>query len=115
MLLFVLYPSLIMICFHTGWKSLQGTEIGALIFIVVGSTFISYVLIVIGQKNLRPTVAGMYNYVQPLVASIVAVCWGMDTFNFVKIISVALIFGGVYFVTGSRSKAEMEAVAADKN
>lgn len=100
---------------HTEWKSLQGTEIGALVFIVVGSTFISYVLIVIGQKNLRPTVAGMYNYVQPLVASIVAVCWGMDTFNFVKIISVALIFGGVYFVTGSRSKAEMEAVAADKN
>ena len=100
---------------HTGWKSLQSTEIGALIFIVVGSTFISYVLIVIGQKNLRPTVAGMYNYVQPLVASIVAVCWGMDTFNFVKIISVALIFGGVYLVTGSRSKAEMETVTADKN
>ena len=100
---------------HTEWKSLHNTEIGALVFIVVGSTFISYVLIVIGQKNLRPTVAGMYNYVQPLVASIVAVCWGMDTFNFVKIISVALIFGGVYLVTNSRSKAEMEAVVADKN
>ena len=100
---------------HTEWKSLQNTEIGALVFIVVGSTFISYVLIVIGQKNLRPTVAGMYNYVQPLVASIVAVCWGLDTFNFVKIISVALIFGGVYLVTNSRSKAEMEAVVADKN
>ena len=100
---------------HTEWKSLQNTEIGALVFIVVGSTFISYVLIVIGQKNLRPTVAGMYNYVQPLVASIVAVCWGMDTFNFVKIMSVALIFGGVYLVTNSRSKAEMEAVVADKN
>ena len=100
---------------HSEWKSLQNTEIGALVFIVVGSTFISYVLIVIGQKNLRPTVAGMYNYVQPLVASIVAVCWGMDTFNFVKIISVALIFGGVYLVTNSRSKAEMEAVVADKN
>ena len=98
---------------HTEWKSLQNTEIGALVFIVVGSTFISYVLIVIGQKNLRPTVAGMYNYVQPLVASIVAVCWGMDTF--MKIISVALIFGGVYLVTNSRSKAEMEAVVADKN
>lgn len=35
---------------HTEWKSLQNTEIGALVFIVVGSTFISYVLIVIGQK-----------------------------------------------------------------
>ena len=100
---------------HTEWKSLQNTEIGALVFIVVGSTFISYVLIVIGQKNLRPTVAGMYNYVQPLVASIVAVCWGMDTFNFVKIISVALIVGGVCLVTNRRSKAEKKAIVADKS
>ena len=39
---------------HTEWKSLQNTEIGALVFIVVGSTFVSYVLIVIGQKKSTP-------------------------------------------------------------
>lgn len=61
---------------------------------------------------MRPTVAGMYNYVQPLVASIVAVCWGMDTFNLTKILSVVLIFGGVYLVTSSRSRADVEAAAA---
>lgn len=48
-------------------------------------------LIVVGQKLLRPTVAGMYNYVQPLVACIVAVLWGMDSFNWIKGVAVVLI------------------------
>ena len=49
-------------------------------------------LIIVGQKNLRPTVAGMYNYIQPLVATLVAVCWGMETFDPTKICSVLLTF-----------------------
>ena len=57
---------------------------------------------------LRPTVAGMYNYIQPLVACIVAVCWGMDSFNFIKGMAVIFIFGGVYLVTSSRSRKELE-------
>lgn len=75
---------------RTDWSSLHLPELGGLSFIVVGATFISYMLIVVGQKNLRPTVAGMYNYIQPLVACIVAVCWGMDSFNFIK--GMAVIF-----------------------
>ena len=93
---------------NADWGGLKAVEIGSLTFIVVGATFVSYMLIVVGQKNLRPTVAGMYNYIQPLVACIVAVCWGMDSFNTTKIIAVVLI-GGVYLVTSSRSRKEMEA------
>lgn len=96
------------------WAGLQWTEIGGLAFIVIGATFISYMLVVVGQKNLRPTVAGMYNYIQPLVACIVAICWGMDSFNLVKGIAVVLIFGGVYLVTASRSRKEMEAYEAER-
>lgn len=94
---------------NADWSGLKAVEIGSLTFIVVGATFVSYMLIVVGQKNLCPTVAGMYNYIQPLVACIVAVCWGMDSFNTTKIIAVVLIFGGVYLVTSSRSRKEMEA------
>lgn len=90
------------------WNSLQTREIAGLVFIVAGATFISYMLIVMRQKRLRPTVAGMYNYIQPMVACIVAVCLGLDTFNGTKIVAVLLIFGGVYLVTSSRSRAEME-------
>ena len=99
---------------QTDWTSLQLPEIGALTFIVVGATFICYILVVVGQKALRPTVAGMYNYIQPLVACIVAVCLGMDSFNVVKGIAIALIFCGVYLVTASRSRAEMEKYEAEK-
>ena len=100
---------------RTDWSSLHLPELGGLSFIVVGATFISYMLIVVGQKNLRPTVAGMYNYIQPLVACIVAVCWGMDSFNFIKGIAVVFIFGGVYLVTSSRSRKELESYKANRN
>lgn len=93
----------------TNWSALAPSAIGGLAFIVVGATFVSYMLVVVGQKNLRPTVAGMYNYVQPIVACIVAVCWGMDSFNLTKAAAVVLIFGGVYLVTASRSKKELTA------
>ena len=46
----------------TQWKNLTLETIGGITFIVIGATFFSYMLIVIGQKILRPTVAGMYNY-----------------------------------------------------
>lgn len=91
----------------TDWSMLGIREIGAIGFIVVCATFVSYMLIVVGQKRLRPTVAGMYNYIQPLVACIVSVCLGMDTFNLTKGIAIAMIFSGVYLVTASKSRNEM--------
>ncbi len=89
------------------WAGLDGVMISGLVFIVVGATFLSYILMVVGQKELRLTVAGMYNYIQPLVACVVAVCWGMDTFNLTKILAVLLIFGGVYLVTASRARQDV--------
>ena len=55
------------------WADLHLAEIGGLAFIVVGATFFSYMLLAVGQRRLRPTVAGMYNYIQPLVACIVEI------------------------------------------
>lgn len=98
----------------TQWSALTSDTIWGIAFVVVGATFISYMLIVVGQKNLRPTVAGMYNYVQPVVSCIVAICWGMDSFNFMKIIAVVLIFGGVYLVTASKDKKAIDKYEADK-
>ena len=90
------------------WSKLGMYEIAGLAFVVICATFLSYMLIVVGQKNLRPTVAGMYNYIQPIVACAIAILWGMDSFNWIKGIAVALIFGGVYLVTISRSRKEVE-------
>lgn len=84
----------------TDWN--MGADVlAALAFVVIGGTFGSYMLLAVGQRRLRPTVAGMYNYIQPLVASIVAICWGMDSFSLSKLAAAMLIFGGVYMVTAN--------------
>lgn len=77
-------------------------------YVVVGGTFLPYLFIPVGQNLLRPTVACMYNYVQPIVASLIAILWGMDTFGVMKGIAVALVFSGVYIVTQSKSRAQLE-------
>ena len=92
----------------TRWTSLSWGNVSGILYVVVFATFLSYMLIVVGQKNLRPTVAGMYNYVQPVVATIVSICIGLDTFNITKVTAVLLIFGGVYLVTVSKSRSQME-------
>ncbi len=89
--------------------SLQLHTVTGICFVVVGATFIAYLCMQIGQKVLRPTVVSMYNYLQPIVASIVAVSLGMDNFGWQKWIAILLVFGGVYVVTQSKSKAQLDA------
>ncbi|MBU3826231.1 MAG: DMT family transporter [Candidatus Anaerobiospirillum merdipullorum] len=91
------------------WETLDLTVYLSLAFVVVGATFLAYVLLVVGQLRLQPTVVGMYNYVQPVVACIVAIYLGLDHFTLIKGFAVALIFVGVYIVTHSRTKEEIEA------
>ena len=67
-------------------------ELAGIGYVVIFATFIAYICTMIGQKNLRPTLVGMYNYVQPIVASVIGVCLGLDRFTPVKIVAVALIF-----------------------
>lgn len=77
-------------------------------YVVVLATFLTYMLIPIGQKTIRPTTISMYNYLQPVMASILAIIIGLDKFGPDKIISAALVFMGVYIVTQSKSKADLE-------
>jgi len=91
---------------ETRWEAVTALEWGALSLVVVGATFICYILVVIGQRRLRPTVAGMYNYIQPLLACIVAILWGMDSFGITKAFAILLIFTGVFLVTMSKSRKD---------
>lgn len=89
------------------WHLLRTAEIFGIAYVVIGGTFLSYLLVMIGQKALRPTLVGMYNYVQPIVASGIGIALGLDHFTLSKILAVALIFTGVWLVTISKSRASM--------
>ncbi|MDU1890492.1 MAG: DMT family transporter [Dysgonomonas sp.] len=77
-------------------------------FTLVGATFITYFLIPFAQRRIRPTTISMYNNMQPLIASGIAIFMGMDRFTIEKLIAAVFIFGGVYLVTASKSKADLE-------
>lgn len=87
----------------TDWSAISLSEWLGIGYVVVFGTFVAYICIMIGQKNLRPTIVGMYNYVQPIVATLVGICLGLDTFNLAKAMAVLLIFSGVYLVTISKA------------
>ncbi|MDR1182044.1 MAG: DMT family transporter [Bacteroidales bacterium] len=78
-------------------------------YVVIFATFIAYILIPVGQKVMRPTTISMYNYLQPIIASFVTIMLGMDIFRIEQLLSGVLVFVGVYFVTRSKSRAQMEA------
>lgn len=87
----------------TQWESISGAEWAGIAAVVIGATYIAYICIMIGQKNLRPTIVGMYNYIQPIVATGVGIWLGMDRITLMKVVAVALIFSGVWLVTVSKS------------
>lgn len=68
-------------------------------FVVVVSTFLTYLLNLVSMKTLSPSTVAVFIYLQPLFATIFAIGLGKDELSWVKIISAAMIFGGVYLVT----------------
>ena len=89
----------------THWQSISSAEWMGIAYVVVCATYLAYIGIMVGQKNLRPTVVGMYNYVQPIVATLTGICLGLDIFTPVKGLAMVLIFSGVWLVTKSRARA----------
>ena len=89
---------------ETKFASLPPSYLAELAFMIICATFITYFLIPIGQKLLRPTLVGMYTYVQPIVAIVVSVYVGMDTLTISKVIAAITVFAGVVIVSRSRKK-----------
>ena len=85
------------------WTSIPSAQLWELGYLIVFATFISYFLIPVGQKMIRPTLVSMYSYIQPIIATAISICIGMDTLTWQKILAAAMVFGGVIIVSRSRS------------
>ena len=79
------------------------------LYVVIFGTFVGYILIVNAQKVLRPTVVSIYNYVQPLVSVTVSVLTGIGVFKPLQGLAVLLVFLGVWMVTKSKSRRDLQA------
>ena len=90
------------------WGTVSTVAVMEVLYVVLGGSFLAYLCIMTAQKLLRPTVVSMYNYMQPIVATIAAVIMGIGSFGWQKGLAIALVFLGVYIVTQSKSRADFE-------
>lgn len=90
------------------WASFTAATWLEVVYMVVLGTFVSYLLSVVAQSVLRPTVVSVYNYVQPIVSVVVSVAVGMSVFTLPQGVAVVLVFSGVWLVIKSKSKRDEE-------
>ena len=90
------------------WASIGIATWAECFYVVFAATFISYILMMKGQKSLRPTVVSMYNYVQPTVSCMVSAAVGLGIFGWSQAIAIVAVFSGVWLVTQSKSRQQIE-------
>ena len=91
---------------HISFGQMESRVLWQVAFVVFFATFVAYFLIPVGQKRLRPTLVSMYNYVQPIIATIISIVIGLDHLTWKKLLAMALVFAGVWIVSQSRAAGQ---------
>ncbi|MGV6828824.1 MAG: DMT family transporter [Flavobacteriales bacterium] len=87
------------------WSQLPLSTHLKLAFVVIGTTFLTYLFNIFALKQLKPSTIGAFIYLQPMVAVFYAVVTGADHLTTLRIVSASLIFIGVYLTTLKSKKA----------
>ena len=69
------------------------------LFVVVCTTFIAYLFNAFALKTLSPSVVSIYIYLQPVLASVIAIIYNSDSIDYIKILSSLFIFIAVFLVS----------------
>lgn len=81
------------------WEQFSPNDYAILIYVLIGMTFLTYLWNMYAVKILSPTVVGTYIYLQPILASFIAIVFFHEAINAIKILSAILIFFGVWLVS----------------
>ncbi len=88
------------------WQGLSQEIILFTAFVIVFTTFVAYLLNTIALKELSPSIAGAYIYLQPLLTALIAIfIFKNDDLTWQKAVSALMIFAGVYLVSMGPKKA----------
>lgn len=93
------------------WESITPVEWGSVAFVILGTTFLAYLLNIFALKYVQPTVSSAYIYFQPLFAGLFGWLFAFlgdavydYDFGWAKAICTALIFLGVYLVSFQKER-----------
>ncbi len=89
---------------EVNWSNIPQSALFGIAFIVVFTTFLTYLFNLLAIRKLKPTTLSIFIYLQPVIASTYALIVGSDSLNLIKIIATILIFIGVFLVTRKPKK-----------
>ena len=81
------------------WTTMPLWAYGVIAFVVVGTTFCTYLFNIFAMTELRASTIGAFIYVQPLFGILFALLTGKDTLTSVKILAASLVLLGVYLAS----------------
>ena len=90
---------------HLGWQDLSLKGIIFAGYIIVFITFVAYLLNTLALKEVSPSVASAYIYLQPLLTALITIyIFRNDALSWEKATAALLIFIGVYLVSMEKQK-----------
>tara|TARA_R110002072_G_scaffold138721_2_gene282162 strand:+ start:4500 stop:5393 length:894 start_codon:yes stop_codon:yes gene_type:complete len=81
------------------WSHLPVEALGAIAFVIIGTTFLTYLFNVFALTQLKASTVGVFMYLQPLIGIIFAIVAGKDHLTLVKFLAIVLVLIGVYLVS----------------
>ena len=75
--------------------------------VAIFATVLAYYLLPVALRHIRPTTVSMYSNLQPFVTAILAIAVGQDVFTWNKPVALILIIFGVFLVTTSKAKGDI--------
>lgn len=81
------------------WQQMPMEALGAVAFVVIGTTFLTYLFNVFALTQLKASTVGVFMYLQPLIGIVFAILSGKDHLNFIKFTAIVLVLMGVYLVS----------------
>ncbi len=81
------------------WKTMPLDALGAIAYVIICTTFLTYLFNIYALKNLKASTVSSFSYLQPIIGVLFALMMGKDSLNSVKIIAMFLIMFGVYLAS----------------
>ncbi|WP_159584015.1 DMT family transporter [Marinoscillum sp. 108] len=80
------------------WQALTAKVYFSMAFVIIGVTVIVYVLNIWALKKVNPSTVGVYIYVQPVFATLIASTFFGEILSIRHLIAALLVFAGVWLV-----------------
>ena len=84
---------------EVNWTELPWFAIWRMAYVVIGTTFLTYLFNIYALKTLSPTTVGSFIYLQPIITIGFALITGNDVLDTTKMFSCLLVFIGIYLVS----------------